>query len=635
MSGAPQDEEQRVSEPGGGAVGGDTASPAPVATLGGGGGNEPPVPEPSPPPAAETLKPGPVGEGAAYSAAVGSEAERVPVGPGVQTRYAGRTAVGLVREHNEDNFTIVNLETGDKRPRSELCLDPVLPGGMLYAVCDGMGGAAAGEVASQMAVDILADAMRRGGAPKDRDALARRLVSAVEEAGKRIFDEAQKERAKRGMGTTATVTVLVDKVLFVAEVGDSRAYLLRNGVLKQLTKDQSLVNQLIEAGHLTEEEAEAFEHSNIILQALGTAEAVQVDLTFVELRRGDRLMLCSDGLSGLVHADSIAEAMRTLHDPNLCCTKLIEYAEAGGGHDNITVIVVDFGGDDLVAPKETDSHGYMQYPLPLTHSETGAFGDEDETTASGGEVGALLEGGRDGAQERGGSGTLWYVIGLIALAIGAAALALTSSSSPKEEAPERPVNQVAPAEQPKAVEAVVEQAAEPAPVTVNVHTDVEGATLLVNGEVQGPLSKDERRTLALTPGAYRFEAQSGGNTVAVSVLTVREDVPTDVFLQMPTGTTDTTVGGAAAVPGEPDENDQEAVEPEPAKAAAPRTAAPRQIAVGEPSPARRKAVAPVEAAPKPAAEKPAAEKPAAEKPAAEKPAEAPKAAPPAIPDNPF
>ena len=207
-----------------------------------------------------------------------------------------------MRDHNEDNFVVANLSTGQIVPRDQVFEDDVVDRGLIFAVCDGMGGAAAGEVASQMAVDILVEAMRRGGAPRNRDALARRLVSAVEEAGRRIFDAAQKERSRRGMGTTATVAVLVDKVLFLAEVGDSRAYMLRRGQLKQLTKDQSLVNQLIEAGHLTEDEAEAFEHSNIILQALGTSETVQVDPTFVELRRGDRLMMCSDGLSGLVHA---------------------------------------------------------------------------------------------------------------------------------------------------------------------------------------------------------------------------------------------------------------------------------------------------------------------------------------------
>jgi serine/threonine protein phosphatase PrpC len=160
-------------------------------------------------------------------------------GQGLCVRYAGRSAVGLVREHNEDNFVIANLTTGEVSPREASLIDVVGEGGLLFAVCDGMGGAAAGEVASQMAVEVLHEAMRRGGFPRERDELARRLVSAVEEAGRRIFDSAQKERSRRGMGTTATVAVLVDKVLFLAEVGDSRAYMLRAGSLKQLTKDQS------------------------------------------------------------------------------------------------------------------------------------------------------------------------------------------------------------------------------------------------------------------------------------------------------------------------------------------------------------------------------------------------------------
>src|SRR5690606_4351885 len=140
--------------------------------------------------------------------------------------------------------------------------------------------------------------------------LAARLVSAIEAAGARIFSEAKADRSRRGMGTTSTVATLVDDHLFFGQVGDSRAYLLRGDRMVQVTRDQSLVNQLIEAGQLTEEEAETFEHNNIILQALGTADTVQVDLTYVELRRGDVLLLCSDGLSGMVRNDEIKEVLR-------------------------------------------------------------------------------------------------------------------------------------------------------------------------------------------------------------------------------------------------------------------------------------------------------------------------------------
>src|SRR6476620_8351397 len=207
--------------------------------------------------------------------------------------------------------------------------------------------------------------MRRSVPASDRDALARALVRAVEEAGTRIFEAARADRSRRGMGTTSTIASLMDKTLFVGQVGDSRAYILRSGELKQITKDQSLVNQLIEAGQLTEDEAEAFEHSNIILQALGTTEQVSVDLTFLELRRGDRLLMCSDGLSGLVHGDMIREVLSEEPDLSRCCDRLIELAKQGGGHDNVTVLLAEFSGPGLAGPTASDLAGYQQYPLPL------------------------------------------------------------------------------------------------------------------------------------------------------------------------------------------------------------------------------------------------------------------------------
>src|SRR4029079_12479578 len=142
------------------------------------------------------------------------------------------------------------------------------------------------------------------------DDLAARLVYAIEAAGLRIFSEAKLDRTRRGMGTTSTIAALRDDHLLFRQVGDSRAYILRGDKLVQATRDQSLVNQLIEAGQLTAEEAETFEHNNIILQALGTSDSVQVDLTFVELKRGDTLLLCSDGLSGMVRNEEIREVLR-------------------------------------------------------------------------------------------------------------------------------------------------------------------------------------------------------------------------------------------------------------------------------------------------------------------------------------
>jgi protein phosphatase len=140
--------------------------------------------------------------------------------------------------------------------------------------------------------------------------------------------------------------------------------LLRQGQLVQLTRDQSLVNQLIEAGQLTEEEAETFEHNNIILQALGTADTVQVDLTFCELRQGDTLLLCSDGLSGMVRFEEIRDVLRAASDPVEACKVLTDKANQAGGHDNVTVIVAKFDGASLKGPTEGEPLKYRKYVLP-------------------------------------------------------------------------------------------------------------------------------------------------------------------------------------------------------------------------------------------------------------------------------
>ena len=203
----------------------------------------------------------------------------IPVG--VNLHIAGLTDVGRVREHNEDNFIIADLTTVTRV--TEPLSSPVGPRGLLFAVCDGMGGAAAGEIASQMAVDVIHGIVQDAGDPPTRDAFAQKLVASVQEAGARIFLAAKSNRSQRGMGTTATVAGVFERTLFVGQVGDSRAYLYRRGILRQLTKDQSLVTKLIEAGQLTEAEAETYEHSHIILQALGTADTVSVDLSFVDI----------------------------------------------------------------------------------------------------------------------------------------------------------------------------------------------------------------------------------------------------------------------------------------------------------------------------------------------------------------
>jgi protein phosphatase len=286
----------------------------------------------------------------------------------IRVRLFARTDVGQIREHNEDNFLVADLTRKTRGLLEGNRAGVVGHHGSLFAVCDGMGGAAAGEIASQLAVDILYERMVEGleeGLALSRDELARRLVRGIEAAGLRIFQEAKLDRTRRGMGTTVTAAALVDDHLFFAQVGDSRGYLLRDGQLVQLTRDQSLVNQLIEAGQLTEEEAETFEHNNIILQALGTADTVQVDLTFCELRRGDTLLLCSDGLSGMVRFDDIRDLLCSTPEPLEACKQLTERANQAGGHDNITVIVVQFDGEGLRSRDfDKEPLRYRKYVLP-------------------------------------------------------------------------------------------------------------------------------------------------------------------------------------------------------------------------------------------------------------------------------
>ena len=265
----------------------------------------------------------------------------------IVVRVFGRTDVGLVREHNEDNFLIADLALGNRSIKPEVRTHTVGDKGSLFAVCDGMGGAAAGEVASRIAVDTIYEMMQEGDAAIDSYALARRLDLAIREAGSRIYTAARLNRGQRGMGTTVTAAVLNGSRILFGQVGDSRAHVIRGGELVQVTKDQSLVQQLIDAKQLTEEEAKSFDKSNIILQALGTTEEVHVDVTSVELERGDALVMCSDGLSGLVEPEAIRDAVLEIDDPMEACRKLTDMACDAGGDDNITVIVARFDGEKL------------------------------------------------------------------------------------------------------------------------------------------------------------------------------------------------------------------------------------------------------------------------------------------------
>jgi protein phosphatase len=458
---------------------------------------------------------------------------------GIVVQYCGRSDVGLVREHNEDNFLVADLTAGRRGIDGALVSTAVGERGLVLAVCDGMGGAAAGEVASQMAVDTIYEMLLQGDPPRDRDAFARRLVRAIEVAGARIFQAAKADRTRRGMGTTATVAGLIDEVLFVGQVGDSRAYVLRGDQFALITKDQSLVNQLIEAGHLTEEEAEAFEHSNIILQALGTTEEVAVDLTFLELRRGDRLLLCSDGLSGLVQSDVIKDVLQRTKDLPQAAQQLIEMANAGGGHDNITVVLAEVDGSRLREPTPDARVAYQQYPLPPDAPPVAVQGGPAAKTLEGDEPAVGIEVGtgvgRDdaGLPERSAGSRLWMIVLLVVLAIVllGTVLALFDEGVRSDWMPEETtrVTIATPAAPTRSA-----NHSEFALGRIIVRTDAEQGELYVNGERRAGEIAD-RMELSLPAGAYRLELRDGDTRIAEVTVTLEAGEQKTVQLTTPAG----------------------------------------------------------------------------------------------------
>jgi protein phosphatase len=281
----------------------------------------------------------------------------------------GRTDVGRTREHNEDAFAVADLSTDNPSLLPEVRRHVLGPKGTLFMVADGMGGAAAGEIASAMAVEVVLAEMREkwiGNDATDSEEFVRAIRRATVAANQQIHNFAASHSEYRGMGTTATVAGLLGDVLYVAQVGDSRAYLVRDGVARQITKDQSLMQKLIEAGELTEDEAAQSERRNIILQALGPEPLVKIDLTHQKVRRGDVLVLCSDGLSGQVKKDEIARIVTEETDLVAACKLLIDRANENGGPDNITVIAARFDGSRLEPPVTTDEVGHHVFPLPET-----------------------------------------------------------------------------------------------------------------------------------------------------------------------------------------------------------------------------------------------------------------------------
>ena len=254
-----------------------------------------------------------------------------------------RTDVGRGRPENEDSILVDDT-------------------GGLYAVADGMGGHRAGEVASATAIETLHEAYRDG----------RPLDEAVEEANAAVFAKAADDPALRGMGTTLTAVAVLDgHTALLGHVGDSRAYLMRDGGVTQVTDDHSLVEQLVREGRLSPEEAQNHPQRAIITRALGVDAHVQVDTYRVDLKPGDRLLICSDGLTNMLSDDTIATTLRRHADPQQAADTLVDMANQAGGDDNITVVVLDAladGAADTAAPGVPASVNVPTEPEPVVEA---------------------------------------------------------------------------------------------------------------------------------------------------------------------------------------------------------------------------------------------------------------------------
>ena len=253
----------------------------------------------------------------------------------MRLKVGAATNIGRVRQINEDAY-LANIEQG------------------LFVVCDGMGGAAAGEVASQLAVDTIG--ARLNGQDEEPaqagdsrfSAHTRQLGDAIREANLAIMTGSKVDASQNGMGTTVVGAWAHDGVVSVAHVGDSRAYLATDGRFESVTSDHSLVEAQVQAGLINREESLQSEHQNILLRALGRDANVEIDLAEITVAPGDRLMLCTDGLTRMVSDAELAAALERFRgEPQQACDYLIDAANNNGGPDNITVVIVEFLGSRL------------------------------------------------------------------------------------------------------------------------------------------------------------------------------------------------------------------------------------------------------------------------------------------------
>jgi protein phosphatase len=265
----------------------------------------------------------------------------------MRIRVGARSDIGRNRQRNEDSYLV-------EAP--------------LFAVADGMGGHRGGDVASSMTLEALAG---KG----DERSLAD-LVEEIKDANRRVFERGEADRDLRGMGTTVTAFLSGGEKGYLAHVGDSRAYLLREGALQQLTEDHTLVQRLVDDGRLTQDEAASHPQRNILTRALGVEDGLEVDQLTLDLQAGDRILLCSDGLSNMLSREAIQEALEAEPDTQAACERLVDAANRAGGEDNITVVLIDVQGDDGGAA------GGRRGTEPVAAAMGGALAEADERAHS-------------------------------------------------------------------------------------------------------------------------------------------------------------------------------------------------------------------------------------------------------------
>ncbi|MBQ4131014.1 MAG: Stp1/IreP family PP2C-type Ser/Thr phosphatase [Clostridia bacterium] len=238
---------------------------------------------------------------------------------------SAKTDIGMKRSTNQDSYSYGQFENGT----------------ITWAVvCDGMGGMAAGNIASITAVEVIAGALEQNLSPKSSPSFVKNLLkTSIESANAKIFSMAEENEDMRGMGTTVVAVVVIKGVAYFAHAGDSRAYYYSNNQLSQVTTDHSVVQTLLESGQLTQDEAKNHPNKNIITRALGVASYIDVDFETLDVSEGDTVLLCTDGLTNCID-DELIKLASTDNDFSSLAERLVELANQNGGNDNITVVAV-------------------------------------------------------------------------------------------------------------------------------------------------------------------------------------------------------------------------------------------------------------------------------------------------------